>query len=187
MSIPTDRGPIRAATPYRFVSPARLMLGASYTFGRRAILSVDYQRDWYNGIRVKQTPFWIPDEAAYARSTLKRKFRATNTLRIGAEVKPLDRLALRAGFACTSSMVRHAELTGSAPLAERVCYYTAGVGFALSRRVSLDAAYQYCKTENSAYRLFYAAERTGTPSPTSTPRSPFRPTTHATTSPFRSG
>ena len=92
---------------------------------------------------------------------MKRKFRATNTLRIGAEVKPIDRLALRAGFAYTSSMVRSAELTASAPLAERVCYCTAGVGFALSRRVSLDAAYQYSKTENSSYRLFYAAERTG--------------------------
>lgn len=146
---------------YRFVTPARLMFGASYTFGRRAILSVDYERDWYNGIRVKQTPFWIPDETAYARGTMKRKFRATNTLRIGAEVKPIDRLALRAGFAYTSSMVRSAELTASAPLAERVYYCTAGVGFALSRRVSLDAAYQYCKTENSSYRLFYAAERTG--------------------------
>ena len=39
-----------------FVSPTRLMFGASSTFGKFAVVSVDYERDWYNGIRVKNVP-----------------------------------------------------------------------------------------------------------------------------------
>lgn len=153
----TDSG----SDAWRFSTPARLMFGISYAFGQRGIVSVDYERDWYNGIRVKQMPFWIPDETAYARQTMKNRFRATNTLRIGAELKPFERWALRAGFGYTSSMVRDRELLQSAPVADRVFYCTAGTGFALSRHVSLDLAYQYCKTENASYRLFYAADREG--------------------------
>ena len=143
---------------YRFVSPTRLMVGASYAFGSRAIVSVDYERDWYNGIRTKNFPFWVPDPSMYHRSAFKEKFCATNTLRIGAELKPLPRWALRAGYSYTSSMVRNRELTESSPVADKVTYWTAGMGFALSRRVTLDLAYQYCRTENSDYRLYYSLE-----------------------------
>jgi len=143
---------------YRLTAPSRLMFGASYTFGSRAILSVDYERDWYNGLRMTQYPFWVPDPKAYSKSSFKRKFCATNTLRLGAEFKPVDRWALRAGFSYTSSMVRNPDLTESSPLPERVLCYTAGTGFALSRRVTLDLAYQCCRTDNADYRLFYAAE-----------------------------
>ena len=41
---------------WSFVSPTRLMFGASYTFGERGVISVDYERDWYNGIRIKDNP-----------------------------------------------------------------------------------------------------------------------------------
>ena len=39
-----------------FTSPARLLFGISYTFGNFGLITVDYERDWYNGIRVKNTP-----------------------------------------------------------------------------------------------------------------------------------
>ena len=32
------------------------MFGLSYTIGRFAIISADYERDWYNGMRVKNIP-----------------------------------------------------------------------------------------------------------------------------------
>ncbi len=150
----TDSG----SDSYRLTAPSRLMFGASYSFGSRAIVSVDYERDWYNGIRTTQYPFWVPDQSIYHRSAFKQKFCATNTLRIGAEFKPIERLSLRAGFSYTSSMVRNAALTESSPLPEQVLYYTAGIGFALSRRITLDLAYQYCQTTNSDYRLFYSVK-----------------------------
>lgn len=42
---------------WEYTSPSRMLLGASYTIGSYAIVSVDYERDWYNGIRVKQSPY----------------------------------------------------------------------------------------------------------------------------------
>lgn len=146
---------------WQFTSPARLMFGASYTFGTRAVISVDYERDWYNGIRVKNTPFWIPDPGAYDREAFKQGFCGTNTVRIGAEIKPVERWALRAGFALTNSMIRHAGSVQSSPLPDQTLYITAGTGFLLSRRVTLDIAYQYCRTDQSDYRLFYAISGSG--------------------------
>ena len=38
---------------WEFTTPARLMFGISYAFGNRGLISVDYERDWYNGMRMK--------------------------------------------------------------------------------------------------------------------------------------
>ena len=42
---------------WEYLSPSRMLFGASYTIGQFAVLSVDYERDWYNGIRVKNSPY----------------------------------------------------------------------------------------------------------------------------------
>lgn len=146
---------------WQFVSPTRLMFGISYAFGSRAIISVDYERDWYNGIRVKNYPFWVPDISAYDRETFKDAFCGTNTVRVGAEFKPFERWALRAGFSLTNSMMRQKQNIQSSPLPERTLYLTAGTGFFLTRRLTLDFAYQYCETRQNDYRLFYAVSGMG--------------------------
>lgn len=139
---------------WRFATPTRLMFGLSYTIGDRAILSLDYERDWYNGIRTKNTPFWIPDVDYYAREVMKKRFKATNNLRLGVEFKPVKRIALRAGFAWSDSPVGNAELLNSAPVAEQTLTYAVGVGFRLSPRLSLDLAYQYSSSKSAPYHLF---------------------------------
>ncbi len=151
----------RNGDAWRLNTPTRVMFGASYTIGNAAIISIDYERDWYNGIRVKNTPFWIPSASDYSASVVKEKFKATNNLRVGAEFKPTERLSLRAGYSYTDSMVADAALVEDSPIAESVTLYTAGIGYRLSPRVSLDAAYQYNSTECSSYRLFYAAYESG--------------------------
>ena len=45
----TERWDDDGAYSWNFRTPTRLLLGASYTFGQMAIISVDYERDWYNG------------------------------------------------------------------------------------------------------------------------------------------
>ncbi|UKI18605.1 MAG: hypothetical protein L6V80_03900 [Bacteroidales bacterium] len=65
-----DRGDttpsLEDVSPYTwdFVSPTRLMFGASYTFGKMAVISVDYERDWYNGIRARGPALGIRPLAA---------------------------------------------------------------------------------------------------------------------------
>ncbi len=146
------------ADSWELTTPSRLLFGLSYTFGKRAILSVDYQRDWYNAIRVENTPFWAASREIYTDGAMKQRFAATNTVRVGGEFKATQRFALRAGFGYTTSMAADRNLVRSNPLAERIITASAGLGLLLSRTVSLDIAYQYSAVRNTDYRLFYGAE-----------------------------
>lgn len=145
-------------------SPTRLMFGASYTFGSFAIVSVDYQRDWYNGIRVKNTPegSYVPESY---KAEFKQNFQATNTLRAGLEVRPLPILALRLGGGYTDSMLKDRNVyvnsgayndptSGSMPTTYESYYISAGVGVSLSRTATLDFSYQNLTEKRTDYQLF---------------------------------
>ena len=141
---------------WEFVSPSRLMFGASYTFGDVAIVSVDYERDWYNGIRVKNMPYLAYGPAASDfKQDMKYYFKGANTVRAGVEVRPLPMLSVRAGFGYNGSMLRDERTILSSPAVAETTYYTAGLGFSLSRSVYLDVAYCYVKDTTTPYMLFY--------------------------------
>ncbi len=139
-----------------FISPSRLMFGASYTLGKYAVISVDYERDWYNGIRVKNTPQGIDLSKEDYKLDFKENFCATNSIRAGIEVKPLPIFALRAGGGYTSSMLRDEELAYEFPQSTTSYYFTAGAGVSITKNIVLDLAYQYLAQQQSQYRLFYS-------------------------------
>lgn len=148
---------------WNYTSPARLMLGASYTFGNFAIVSVDYERDWYNGIRVKGVPRYNGLSSEDYKSEIKHNFQATNALRAGVEVKPLPFLAVRLGGGYTGSMLKERmqyadQVNGGMPVTWKSHYVSAGLGFAFSRSVSLDVAYQNVSEKLSSYRLFFSRD-----------------------------
>ena len=144
-----------------FRSPARLLLGASYTFGNVAVVSVDYQRDWYNGMRVRRQPDFTGFANEFYNNEFRNNFRSTNTVRGGVEVRPVPRFALRAGGGYTDSMLRDRDFYtddayASQPLTVESWYLSAGMGITLSRTVTLDLAYQYKKDQLSQYQLFFS-------------------------------
>ena len=148
---------------WNYTSPARLMLGASYTFGNFAIVSVDYERDWYNGIRVKGVPRYNGLAAEDYKAEFKQNFQATNTLRAGVEIRPLPILAVRLGGGYTDSMLQDRmqyadQLNGGMPVTWESYYVSAGLGISLSRSVSLDVAYQNVTDKLSRYRLFFSQD-----------------------------
>lgn len=148
---------------WNYTSPARLMLGASYTFGNFAIVSVDYERDWYNSIRVKGVPRYNSLSSEDYKSEIRDCFQATNTLRAGVEVKPLPFLAVRLGGGYTGSMLkdrtRYAnQVNGGMPVTCESRYVSAGLGLIFSRSVSLDIAYQNVADKLSSYRLFFSRD-----------------------------
>ena len=145
---------------WSFSSPTRLLLGASYTFGDRAVIAVDYERDWYNGIRIKHNPTGLDSQTWY-NDTFRDNFKGANILRVGAEFKPLPSLALRAGFGYCGSMLKDDRTILSSPVIRQTTYYGAGVGFVLGRGVLLDVAYQYLTSETTDYYLFYAEDAVG--------------------------
>ena len=151
-----DDGP----NSWSFVSPTRLMFGASYTFGERGVISVDYERDWYNGIRIKDNPSGLDSQSWY-NDTFRDQFKGSNIVRVGAEFKPLPVLALRAGFGYSGSMLRDDNAVLASPAVKQTTYYGAGVGFVLARGVLLDLAYQYMSSKTTDYYLFYASDKKG--------------------------
>ncbi len=148
---------------WHFTSPARLMFGASYTFGNFAIVSVDYERDWYNGIRVKGVPRNNELSSEDYKAEFKHNFRATNSLRVGAEIKPLPFLAVRVGGGYTDSMLQDRAMytygtNAGMPVTYQSCYVSAGLGLMLSRTVSLDLAYQNVSDKLNGYQLFFSQD-----------------------------
>lgn len=151
-----DEGP----NNWSFVSPTRLLLGASYSFGDRAVISVDYERDWYNGIRMKDNPLGDTFRAGYD-DTFRNNLKGASILRIGAEFKPLPALALRAGYGYSGSAFKDDNVFFSSPVIKQTTYYGAGVGFALAPGVILDVAYQYLSSKTTDYYLFYVQDNEG--------------------------
>lgn len=144
-----------------FCSPTRLMFGASYTFGRYAVISVDYERDWYNGIRVKNIPNGFDLTKEDYRTLFKNNYKGSNTLRIGAEIKPLPILALRAGYGIADSSLRNdKEMYYNSPITYKSTCISAGLGVALGN-ITLDLAYQHIENLQTRYLLHYALEDTG--------------------------
>ena len=138
-----------------FVTPSRLLFGASYTFGRFAVLSVDYERDWYNGIRMKDMPEQPAGLTIYDfKQNFKTFYKGSNTLRIGAEIRPLPMLAVRAGYGYNGSMLKDSNIILSSPVVYQTNYYTAGLGISF-KRTYIDLAYCYAQNKMTPYMLFY--------------------------------
>ena len=139
---------------WSFTSPTKMLFGASYTFGGIGLISIDYQRDWYNTIRLKDAP--IDGLQEESKNTMKSTFKGSNTVRIGAEFRPTQRFALRAGFGYTGSWLQDEDAILASPITKSTTYYSAGIGFILSRSAYLDLAYSYQTSPQTEYNLFYA-------------------------------
>lgn len=145
-----------AENSWDFCSPTRLMFGASYSFGRFAIISVDYERDWYNGIRVKNIPVGFDLSQDDYKYEFKQNYKGSNTLRAGVEIKPLPMLALRAGYGVSGDSLREDKsLYYNSPVNYRTTCFSAGLGMAFGR-MTFDLAYQNLKNEQTEYMLYYA-------------------------------
>lgn len=86
-----------------YLSPSKLLLGASYTLSNLAVVSFDYDVVWYDRIgdfftMDQYLPFL--DEAAAA------DFTRSHNMRIGLEVRPMDNLYLRGGYAYYGSPLK---------------------------------------------------------------------------------
>ena len=162
----TPRANNSGGNSWDFTSPARLMFGASYTFGTFAIVSIDYERDWYNGIRVKNVPQYNYFSEEDYKAEFKHNFQGTNSIRAGVEVKPLPILALRVGGGYTDSMLKERDFYvndayTSMPTTCESYYFSAGAGVNLGRNTTLDLAYQYVTNKQTQYQLFFSRPENG--------------------------
>ena len=141
-----------------FYTPTRLMLGASYTFGQMAILSLDYEHTCYTGMRLDMNEGHVAKNGY--KEAVKANFKGANTLRAGIEVRPLPMLSLRAGYAYYGSMMRDKNAIFDNPIESTTSSVSAGVGFNFGR-CALDLAYVCQSTQLSTYDLFYYQNASG--------------------------
>ena len=137
---------------WQFSTPTRLMFGISYAFGNRGLISIDYERDWYNGMRMQSNPASISNESY--NNTFRDWYKGANLLRVGAEFKPLPMLALRAGFGYMGSMLKDEKAITAVPMTRQMLYGAAGIGILLTPGIGLDFAYSYSTTNYTEYQLY---------------------------------
>lgn len=135
---------------WRFTTPTRLMVGASYTVAKQLILSVDYERDWYNTMRMKNSPY-----GPLYKGFIKDEFEGSNTVRAGAEWRFIPQMAIRLGYGLWSGALDDDDKVYSSPVIYRTEYMSTGLGIALSKHFTIDLAYMYCKNDLTPYKTFY--------------------------------
>ncbi|MBQ5353045.1 MAG: long-chain fatty acid transporter [Alistipes sp.] len=135
---------------WSYTSPTKLMFGISYTIAKQLILSVDYERDWYNSMRLKDSPY-----GALYKGYIKDTFKGSNTVRAGAEWRFIPQMAVRMGYGLWSGALTDNTAIYSSPVTYRTEYMSAGFGVALSKHFTIDATYQFCKNNMTPYKTFY--------------------------------
>jgi hypothetical protein len=140
---------------WTFTTPTRLLAGISYAIGQYAVISADYQYDAYRALKINYTPA----ETGYNNDTFRNNLKGTHTVRAGVEAKPLPWLALRVGGGFRTKVLANEfnHIAFSEPVADKMWYASAGLGFRLSKVTSIDVAYQYRNTRYSDYNSFYTS------------------------------
>lgn len=140
---------------WTFTTPTRLLAGISYAIGQYAVISADYQYDAYRALKIDYTPA----ETGYNNDTFRNNLKGTHTVRAGVEAKPLPWLALRVGGGFRTKVLANEfnHIAFSEPVADKMWYASAGLGFRLSKVTSIDVAYQYRNTRYSDYNSFYTS------------------------------
>ena len=95
---------------YTYNAPWRFNLGLAYTLGRFAAISADYEVADYASMRYIIDRHDMPEdyieEFEAINEDIKKAYGAVHQFRIGAEVKPLSSLAIRAGYNLKNSALK---------------------------------------------------------------------------------
>ena len=154
---------------YTFNSPWRFNFGLAYTLGRFAVVSADYEVADYGGMRY-MTDDMGDDDFEYfeeINEDIRETYGAEHQLRIGAEVKPLSCLAVRAGYNLKTPALK---MDKKVENGEEPIYYqnlSFGIGYSSKKSFFADLACRYrFATEEFIYPYSdYLSEQKGIYSP----------------------
>ena len=138
---------------WTFTTPTRLLAGISCAIGPYAIFSADYEYSFNRALKWNYTPA----DTGYTNEAFRNNLKGTHTVRAGVEAKPLPWLSLRVGggFRTKSIVSGYDFVAFSEPVADKLWYASAGLGFRLGKVTSIDLAYQYRNTRYTDYYSFY--------------------------------
>ncbi len=82
---------------YRLISPFRANFGVAWTLGGTALVSADYELCDYGTMKFASAEYYSDDWSDVNRA-IRNTYGLAHQFRLGAEVKPLPELAIRAGY-----------------------------------------------------------------------------------------
>lgn len=144
-----------ASTPYnnyqyKVNAPFRWSAGAAYTFGKIALVSVDYEGASYSQTKFVTNSSMSTSDIAYFNEEnyqMRNNFRTVSNIRAGVEVKVIPSLAIRAGYSFYDSAEKgyHGQIQ----------YASAGLGYSDKSGFFADVAYQQqCNKLTDSYSFY---------------------------------
>ena len=131
---------------YRVHTPPRIMGGISYTLGVRGVISFDYERIWYNKMKVTEIGY-EPQQIIF-QSEIASVYKPTDNFRAGIEFNPFSGLFLRAGYAYYGSALKN-----DSKNANSVTNISSGIGYR-NQNFYVDLAYIHVKKNMSPFRYY---------------------------------
>lgn len=136
---------------YKFSEPWRANFGVAWTLGKFAVFSADYEMCNYSSMKFKRNGF--DDGREYfidLNDEIRSIYGKSQMFRAGVEIKPVDVLALRAGYGVTTSPEKF-NLNGEQldiPAAQNVSF---GLGFISRKSFFADIACRYAFATDEYY------------------------------------
>ncbi len=147
---------------YQLSTPGRLVASAAALFGASGLLSFDYEYSNYGSMKLKDAHGSYPDN-----KYIKEDFGGKHSIRVGAEYKPISRLALRLGYAYSTNPVSDPLLKEHTKPSGKMIYtmgalphyelpssqysLTGGIGFRFTPRFYGDLAIVYNNAKSHYY------------------------------------
>ncbi len=129
---------------YKLTTPWRWSLGLAYTFWDRALISADYENVNYASMRYKNDN-GSTGNFSVQNSEIKNEFHNASILRLGTEVRVNRLISLRAGYQ---------NYWSAAVGIPTLRVYSAGIGFNIGDRASIDLAWNRTSSQNDRFQLY---------------------------------
>lgn len=128
---------------YNLRTPLKGSLGASYVIGNKGLISADVDFVDYSSIRFSSNDGGTYDEITGSNATVKNNYTSAINYRLGAEVKAVDNLSIRAGFGINGSPYKNDSKNDF-----DTKFYSGGLGYRINNYY-FDLAYQRVESSNT--------------------------------------
>jgi len=126
---------------YNLITPPRLIGNLGFVIAKKGLIGIDYEVIDYTYARFNSTPntfFEVNDQ-------VRKKYKSASNIRIGGELRVIENIALRAGFALYGSPYK-----GGVNRDASRTTYSAGIGFR-EKNFFIDLAYMVTQYKEDYY------------------------------------
>ncbi len=131
---------------YKMDTPTRLIGSAAYQFGKKGMISVDFEKVDFSGMQYRngRDGYNFTSE----NGTIKSIYQSTSNIHLGGEFKPVDAVSLRAGYELFGNPYKESGNFSFSTINAGIGYRIDNVAFDLSYSLGKRKDYNYIYTSN---------------------------------------